>query len=73
MERVKGIGGIFLTCDNPQKLYKWYEEHLGLKQESDDQGVLFTGATPRRAARRGLLFGHYSRGRVSISTRALRA
>ena len=41
MERVKGIGGIFLKCDNPQKLYKWYEEHLGLKQESDDQGVLF--------------------------------
>jgi predicted enzyme related to lactoylglutathione lyase len=32
---IKGLGGVFLKAQNPDKLYSWYEEHLGLKR---DQG-----------------------------------
>lgn len=30
MEKVTGIGGIFFKAENPEKLAKWYEEHLGI-------------------------------------------
>jgi predicted enzyme related to lactoylglutathione lyase len=30
MAKVTGIGGAFLRASDPQKLYAWYEEHLGL-------------------------------------------
>ncbi len=29
MVKVKGIGGIFFKCDNPDELKQWYKEHLG--------------------------------------------
>ncbi|HXZ80204.1 MAG TPA: VOC family protein [Terriglobales bacterium] len=32
MERATGIGGIFFKCDDPEKMYQWYEKHLGLKR-----------------------------------------
>jgi predicted enzyme related to lactoylglutathione lyase len=41
MRRVIGIGGVFFKADDPEKLYRWYEEHLGLKREPDGQGVVF--------------------------------
>lgn len=28
--RVKGIGGIFFKCRNPEKMTEWYQKHLGL-------------------------------------------
>jgi predicted enzyme related to lactoylglutathione lyase len=31
MKRVTGIGGIFFKSDNSEKLYQWYERHLGIK------------------------------------------
>ena len=40
MERVTGIGGIFLKASDPEKLYAWYEKHLGLKRDSS-QAVVF--------------------------------
>jgi predicted enzyme related to lactoylglutathione lyase len=32
MKRVTGIGGIFFKSQDPDKLYKWYETHLGIKR-----------------------------------------
>ena len=33
MKRVTGIGGIFFKAKDPEKMYEWYERHLGLKRE----------------------------------------
>ena len=30
MEKVTGIGGIFFRAESPDKLARWYEEHLGI-------------------------------------------
>jgi len=35
MKRVTGIGGVFFKSDDPEKLYQWYEKHLGLKRQPD--------------------------------------
>jgi predicted enzyme related to lactoylglutathione lyase len=34
MRRVTGIGGVFFKAENPEKLYTWYEQHLGIKREN---------------------------------------
>lgn len=31
MAKVTGFGGAFVRAKNPEALYAWYEEHLGLK------------------------------------------
>jgi predicted enzyme related to lactoylglutathione lyase len=28
--KITGLGGAFLRADNPEALYAWYEEHLGI-------------------------------------------
>jgi len=33
MKRVTGIGGIFFTAKDPEKLSAWYEKHLGMKPQ----------------------------------------
>ena len=38
---VTGIGGIFLKAKDPQSLYAWYEEHLGMRQDAGAQAVPF--------------------------------
>jgi hypothetical protein len=30
MERVTGIGGVFIKARDPKKLAAWYQEHLGI-------------------------------------------
>jgi predicted enzyme related to lactoylglutathione lyase len=30
MKKVTGIGGIFFKSDDPEKIKKWYHDHLGL-------------------------------------------
>jgi len=30
MKRVTGLGGLFFKSDDPEKLYDWYEKHLGI-------------------------------------------
>ena|SRR5579883_2330604 len=42
MAKVTGIGGMFLRAEDPKALYRWYEEHLGLKQQ--DGGFMFEPA-----------------------------
>ena len=39
MQRVTGIGGVFFKADDPEKMYQWYEKHLGIKREHGN--VLF--------------------------------
>jgi predicted enzyme related to lactoylglutathione lyase len=34
MGRVTGLGGVFFKADDPERLYSWYETHLGLKREN---------------------------------------
>ena len=41
MKRVTGIGGIFFKSGDPDKLYQWYETHLGIRQSSDGSGATF--------------------------------
>lgn len=33
MGRVTGIGGVFFKAEDPEKLYAWYEKHLGITRE----------------------------------------
>ena len=40
MKKVTGIGGIFFKSDHPEKLYQWYERHLGIKSEPGS-GAMF--------------------------------
>jgi predicted enzyme related to lactoylglutathione lyase len=35
MERVTGIGGVFIKAEDPDGLYAWYEKHLGIKREPE--------------------------------------
>ena len=41
MKRVTGIGGIFFKSDDPERLYQWYEKHLGIVREPHGQGATF--------------------------------
>jgi predicted enzyme related to lactoylglutathione lyase len=40
MKRVTGLGGLFFKADDPQKLYAWYEKHLGLAPTPDGSCVI---------------------------------
>jgi catechol-2,3-dioxygenase len=40
MERVTGIGGVFLRARDPAKLAEWYADHLGIEIE-DWSGAVF--------------------------------
>jgi predicted enzyme related to lactoylglutathione lyase len=42
MERVAGIGGVFLRARDPQALAAWYERHLGLPREAGQPYAVFT-------------------------------
>jgi len=39
MGRVTGLGGVFFKAADPERMYAWYENHLGLKRT--EGGVLF--------------------------------
>jgi predicted enzyme related to lactoylglutathione lyase len=39
MKRVNGLGGIFFKADHPEKLYAWYEKHLGLQRQAQEAVV----------------------------------
>lgn len=41
MERVTGIGGVFVRAADPERLRRWYASHLGLVIE-EYGGTLFT-------------------------------
>jgi predicted enzyme related to lactoylglutathione lyase len=47
MNRVTGIGGIFIKAGDPDALRAWYQKHLGLDVQ-DWGGVAFQWHTPER-------------------------
>jgi len=34
MAKVTGLGGVFFKADDPEKMYQWYENHLGMTREN---------------------------------------
>ena len=39
MERVTGVGGVFLKADDPASLAAWYRDHLGFDLEAGSDAV----------------------------------
>ncbi|MBD3648921.1 MAG: VOC family protein [Pseudomonadales bacterium] len=39
MKKVRGIGGIFFRCEDPEKTRDWYRNHLGF--DTDEYGTNF--------------------------------
>lgn len=54
MRRVTGIGGIFFKSDDPEKLYQWYEKHLGVVREPHGQGASFHWRDDEEPENKGL-------------------
>ena len=40
MAKVLGVGGVFFKSPDPDRLYSWYSEHLGIAK-TDEPGVSF--------------------------------
>jgi predicted enzyme related to lactoylglutathione lyase len=40
VEKVKGIGGVFLKAKNPEMMAVWYETHLGISFEDNTYAIL---------------------------------
>ena len=34
MHKVRGVGGLFFKCNNPEKLATWYKEHMGFELDA---------------------------------------
>ena len=47
MQRVTGIGGIFIKAKHPEALRAWYRDHLGIDVQ-DWGGAVFQWQTPER-------------------------
>jgi len=54
MKRVTGIGGIFFKADNPEKLYQWYEKHLGITRAPDGSGAMFEWRDAQDVEQKGM-------------------
>jgi predicted enzyme related to lactoylglutathione lyase len=54
MKRVTGIGGVFFKANDPEKLYAWYEKHLGIKRDPDGSGVSFRWGDEKDGGRSGM-------------------
>jgi predicted enzyme related to lactoylglutathione lyase len=54
MKRVTGIGGIFFKSASPEKLYEWYEKHLGITRGPDGSGAMFEWRDAQDSDRKGL-------------------
>ena len=50
---VRGIGGIFFKCHNPEKIKAWYTKHLGLK--TNEYGSLFEFRKSDQPEKKGYL------------------
>lgn len=52
--RVTGVGGIFFKSDDPEKLYQWYSEHLGIHPAPDGTGAAFEWRDAEDADKKGM-------------------
>ncbi len=39
MQKVRGVGGLFFMCKEPEKLAAWYKEHLGFELDGETYGM----------------------------------
>ncbi len=39
MHKVRGVGGLFFKCAEPEKLANWYKEHLGIAMDGPTYGM----------------------------------
>jgi predicted enzyme related to lactoylglutathione lyase len=46
VERVSGIGGVFIRSRDPASLARWYAQHLGIEVDGDFQGTTFHWTVP---------------------------
>jgi predicted enzyme related to lactoylglutathione lyase len=46
VERVQGIGGVFIKAQDPETLRRWYAEHLGIEDGLDGNPVWTPAAGP---------------------------
>jgi predicted enzyme related to lactoylglutathione lyase len=64
MKRVTGIGGIFFKAKDPEKLYQWYEKHLGIRRGSEG-AVTFEWRDVEDSQKKGMtvwsLFPHHTK------------
>ena len=51
MKKVKGIGGIFFKCKDPNKMKEWYKTHLGL--DTSEYGVTFEWKATAESTKNG--------------------
>ena len=54
MKRVTGLGGVFLKCDDPKKMYDWYSQHLGLQRMESGEAVVFQWRDPQEPEQLGM-------------------
>jgi predicted enzyme related to lactoylglutathione lyase len=54
MKRVTGIGGVFFKSDDQEKLYQWYERHLGITRRPDGTGAAFAWRDPEDDEKKGM-------------------
>ncbi|WII71531.1 VOC family protein [Bdellovibrio sp. 22V] len=40
--KVNGLGGVFIKAQNPDKLYRWYEENFGFARNESGDGFLIS-------------------------------
>ncbi|MFC3193442.1 VOC family protein [Marinicella sediminis] len=40
MQKVRGVGGLFFQCEDPEKLAAWYKNHLGIHMDGPTYGML---------------------------------
>lgn len=46
MRRVIGLGGVFFKSKDPKSLSAWYDRHLGIREQKEGQGVMFSWRRP---------------------------
>ncbi len=39
MQKVRGVGGLFFQCEEPEKLAAWYQKYLGIQLDGDTYGM----------------------------------
>ena len=39
MHKVRGVGGLFFKCQNPEKLAAWYKQYLGIEMDGPTYGM----------------------------------
>jgi len=59
MEKVVGIGGVFVRAKNQEELARWYAEHLGLDINEQWWGAPFPLSTPDAPAGSYVIWGSF--------------